>query len=154
MKDELYKLGYFILGDSAYTIEYILLPPYDLPPPRTSEDDTFFLFKGSHHYWMYLWLNILEVGNESLIIKESMRLNNFIVNYIETHKVRSEKSNEKSVFKEDVNSSGEYHMAVGNDVGCRGNISNNKRNVRYRGLKLGYSLKLLLADHDTHRPRN
>ena len=36
--EELYKYGYFILRDSAYAIESFLIPPYDSPLPRTSED--------------------------------------------------------------------------------------------------------------------
>ena len=44
-------------------------------------------------------------------------------------------------------------MVVGNDIGVRGNISNDERNQRYRGLKLRDSLRLSLVDHDMHIPR-
>ena len=37
--EELYDKGYFILGDSAYTIESFILPPYDSPGKQTPEDD-------------------------------------------------------------------------------------------------------------------
>ena len=75
------------------------------------------------------------------------------MDYREAHKVSGEEINEKSIFKDDVNKSGECHMVVGNDVGWFGNRSNNEIDVRYIGLKLSYSLWLLLADYDMHRPR-
>ena len=39
IRDQLYKAGFFILGDSAYTIESILIAPYDNAASRSSEDD-------------------------------------------------------------------------------------------------------------------
>ena len=39
IQDQLYQLGYFILGDSAYAIESFLLPPYDQPETKSSQDD-------------------------------------------------------------------------------------------------------------------
>ena len=50
MNEELYRLGYFIFGDSAYAIESFRIPLYNSPPPRTSENDFNFLsFMCSHH---------------------------------------------------------------------------------------------------------
>ena len=39
MRDDLYRLGYYILGNSAYAIESFLLPPYDNATSRISKDD-------------------------------------------------------------------------------------------------------------------
>ena len=39
VREGLFKLGYYILGDSEYTIESFLLPPYDAASPKTPEDD-------------------------------------------------------------------------------------------------------------------
>ena len=52
-----------------------------------------------------------------------------------------------------MNNIGDFPMDVGSDVGCRGNISKNKKRLSYRCLKLRDSLRLLLADHDMRRPR-
>ena len=43
IKDELYQLVYFILGDLAYATESFLLPPCDSPTPMESEDNFNFL---------------------------------------------------------------------------------------------------------------
>ena len=32
-------MRYFLIGDSAYSIESFILTPYDSPNPRTPEDD-------------------------------------------------------------------------------------------------------------------
>ena len=39
MKLKLFNLGYFVLVNSAYGIESLLIHPYDNTPPRTPEDD-------------------------------------------------------------------------------------------------------------------
>ena len=38
MKDFLYIHGLFILGDSTYSLELYLLPPYLQPTPKSAED--------------------------------------------------------------------------------------------------------------------
>ena len=81
-----------------------------------------------------------------------MRVHNFLVNYRKSHKVNGEESNEKSISKDDINSSGECPMVVGNDVGWCENIFNTEIDLRYRGLKLRESFSFLLAEHDIHRP--
>ena len=39
VRKDLFQLGYYILGNSAYPIESFLLPPYDADSPKPSEDD-------------------------------------------------------------------------------------------------------------------
>ena len=39
MQDKLLQLGYFIIGDSAYSTRSFLIVPYDSASPYTSEDD-------------------------------------------------------------------------------------------------------------------
>ena len=39
MREDLFNLGYYILGDSAYAIESFILTPYDGASPQTAEDD-------------------------------------------------------------------------------------------------------------------
>lgn len=38
-KDDLFANGFFILGDSAYSIESFILTPYDQPHSKSPEDD-------------------------------------------------------------------------------------------------------------------
>ena len=38
MADDLYRMGLFFLGDSAYAIESFLLPPYDSPLSQSPEE--------------------------------------------------------------------------------------------------------------------
>ena len=47
MKDHLYALGYFILGDFSYTLESILLVPFDQPVPNFLEDDFNFFYSSA-----------------------------------------------------------------------------------------------------------
>ena len=106
-KYELYQLGYFILGDSVYTIDSFLLPPYGSSPIMTSEDYFNLLYSSARIIVEYAFGEInLRLGifwkiltcslkNTSLIIEGSVRLHNFLMDYREAHKVSDEESNEK-----------------------------------------------------------
>ena len=45
-------------------------------------------------------------------------------------------------------------MAVGNDIGITGRISNQEKNNRHRGMHLRDKLRISLINHDMHRARN
>ena len=82
-----------------------------------------------------------------------MRLQNFLVDYLEEHSDYIPDENERIIFNEDMVDSGESAMVVGNGVEVRGNISNHEREMRFKSLKLRDKLRLSLMDHDLKRPR-
>ena len=43
MREELYKLGYYILGDFTYAVELFFLPPYEGANSQSSEDNFNFI---------------------------------------------------------------------------------------------------------------
>ena len=93
LRDYLYDLGYFILGDSAYAITLFLLPPYTSPSSKISEDDFSFFHSSARITvecafgeidlrWKIFWKRLCcSLDNAILIIEGAMHLHNFIVDY-------------------------------------------------------------------------
>ena len=119
-------MGYSILGDSANAIDSFLLPPYDSPNPRTSED--YFTFYHSSAkitveytlgeidlMWGIFWKHFAcSLKKGSVIIESAMRLHNFLVDYKGEDSESDLVENEGSIFNEDVTNSSELPMVVGN----------------------------------------
>jgi len=168
MRDTLYSLGYFILGDSAYAIESFLLPPYDGANSRSSEDDFNFYHSSARITvecafgeidlrWGIFWKRLtgsLEHG--SLIIEGAMRLHNYLVDYrdAQTNNVEVESDIESVIFENDCLDRGIQPIVVGNDGGRpSGRPSATDKFYKMQGLKLRDKLRLSLKDHDMHRSR-
>ena len=93
MKDRLYELKYFILGDSAYAIESFIIPPYDNTKSKTPEDDFNFYHSSARitvecafgeidRRWGIFWSAIsYSLYNTCIICEASMHLHNFHVDY-------------------------------------------------------------------------
>ena len=93
VREEFYKLGYYILGDSVYVIESFLLPPYDSPNPRTLEDDFNFFQSsacitvectfGEIDIWRGIFWKRLtgSLDHSTVIIDGAIPIHNFLVDY-------------------------------------------------------------------------
>ena len=165
VREDLFQFEYYILGDSAYPIELLLLPPYDASSPKTSEDDFNFSIKCKDYSRMCFWRNRSSMGifwkilscsldHTSVIIEGEMRLHSFLVDYRDEYCDKEKEANERRIFTEDMENSGSMIMVVGNDVGITGRISNQKKNDRHRGMQLKDKLRIFLMKHDMHRARN
>ena len=92
------------MGDSSYAIESFIIPPYDSPPPRTSEDDVNVYHSSARITvecafgeidlrWGIFWKRLsCRFKNRALIIEGSTRLQNFLVDHREAHVVVDEES--------------------------------------------------------------
>ena len=165
VRDELYNLGYYILGDSAYAIESFVLPPYDAASPKSSEDDFNFYHSSARITvecafgeidlrWGIFWKRLTcSLANATLIIEGAMRLHNFLVDYRDEHADKELIVNERQLFQDDIDNSDATVMVVGNDLRSQGNITTNEKTQRVKGLQLRDKLRISLLDHDMHRPR-
>ena len=166
--DELYRLGYYILGDSAYAIESFLLPPYDNATSRSSEDDFNFYHSSARITvecafgeidlrWGIFWKRLTgSLEHSSLIIEGAMRLHNFLVDYrdAQIHVDDEDNTTDSMIFQNDCQDRGIQPIVVGNDGGRpRGRPSASEKFYRTQGLKLRDQLRLSLKDHDMHRAR-
>ena len=165
VREELFALGYYILGDSAYAIESFLLPPYDAANPKTSEDDFNFFHSSARITvecafgeidlrWGIFWKRLsCSLEHATVIIEGAMRIHNFLVDYRDEHCDREQELNERSIFTDDIANSDALVMVVGNDVGAGGRVSNQDKNNRHRGMQIRDQLRISLMDHDMHRAR-
>ena len=91
VRDELFKLGYYILGDSAYAIESFLFPTYIAANPRRLEDN-FNVYHSSARitlecvfgefdlkYCIFLKILTCSLSRATLFIEGAMRLQNFLL---------------------------------------------------------------------------
>ena len=173
IRDELYKDGYFILGDSAYAIESFLIPPYDNTTSRTSEDD-FNFYQSSARItvecafgeidlrWGVFWKRLTgSLEHSALIIEGAMRIHNFLVDYRDeqstdesTNNMVNEINIERDIFENDCSDKGVQPIVVGNDGGrLAGRPSALEKYYKVQGIQLRDKLRLAIRDHDMHRPR-
>ena len=161
MKDYLYEHGLFILGDSAYTLESFLLCPYLQPTPKSAEDAFNFYHSSARITvecafgeidlrWGIFWKRMMcSLEHAALIIEGAMCLHNFLVDYRDN----IDSQIETAVFNNEITDINAETLVVSNDdYHDSGNITNNEREIRQRGLLLRHSLCQTLADHDMHRP--
>ena len=165
MKDRLYELKYFILGDSAYAIESFIIPPYDNTKSKTPEDDFNFYHSSARitvecafgeidRRWGIFWSAIsYSLYNTCIICEASMHLHNFLVDYrnslTDSHK---ERELENEIFLNDQLDNAIISTAVMNDsTRLGGRPSNDEVLCRINGVLLRDSLKQLLQQHNMHR---
>ena len=159
--------GYFILGDSAYCIKSFLLPPYDNAEPRSQEDDFNFYHSSARITvecafgeidlrWGIFWKRLnYNLENSSIIIEGAMRLHNFLVDYRESRIEPNLEAQERILFQEDIINSLAVPIQIGNDLGRpQGNITNDERMDRLKGMAIRDCLSQNLADVDMHRKIN
>ena len=159
--------GYLILGDSAYCIESFLLPPYDNADPR-SEDDAFYFYHSSARItvecafgeidlrWGIFWKRLnFSLDNSAIIIEGAMRLHNYLVDFRESMKDDLLVTYERNLFQEDIANSLAVPIQTGSDLGRpQGNISNDERMNRLKGMAIRDGIRQDLADQDMHRRTN
>ena len=95
MQDELYKMVLYILGDSAYALEYFFIPPYDGTTPQNPQDDFDFFHSSARITvecvfgeidlrWVIFWKKLCgTLEHSAVIIEVDMHLHNFLVDYRE-----------------------------------------------------------------------
>ena len=167
MRLKLFGLGYYLLGDSAYGIESILIPPYDNTSPKTPEDDFNF-----YHYsaritvecafgeinlrWAIFWKRICcSLSHAAIIIEGAMHLHNFLVNYRENIVLDKNLHTyiEREVFNNDLSNNGIVPIVVGDEGRSAGRPLNSEREWKLKGILRRDLLKGSLMDRDLHRPR-
>ena len=91
MREELYAIGYFIQGDSAYEIDSFLLPPYDYPNPKSSKVKFNFYHSSARITvecafgeidlrWGIFWKKLkCDVEHASFFIEGAMRIHIFVL---------------------------------------------------------------------------
>ena len=160
MQDRLLQLGYFILGDSAYSTRSFLLVPYDSASPYTSEDDFNFYHSSARITvecafgeidlrWGIFWKRLTcSLDNSALIVEGAMRIHNYLVDYREANNCKSEAQIDKYIFEQGCDDTGAASMVVGNDVfNIRGRPTNVEKDERLNALKLRDTLRMSLKDH-------
>ena len=154
MRDELYRLSYYILGDSAYAVESFLLPLYDNANSRSFGDDfNFYHFSARitvecafgeiYLRWGVFWKKLTgSLDHSALIIEGAMRLHNFLVDYRDAQTMMEDEDNttDSMIFENDCQDRGVQHIVVGNDGNnggtLRGRPSGNEKFYRIQGHKL------------------
>ena len=165
VRHDLFNLGYYFLGDSAYAIESFILTPYDGASPQTPEDD-FNFYQSSARItvecafgeidlrWGIFWKRLTcSLDHASVIIEGAMRIHNFIVDYREEHCDNGTGVTDRRIFTEDINNNGGDVMVVGDDHRDKGRKFNNEKEDRLKGLQLRDKLRISLMNHDMHRSR-
>ena len=166
MRDKLFNLGYFILGDSAYAIESFILPPYDNARSK-SEEDAYNFYQSSARItvecafgeidrrWGIFWSAIMySLENTCIICEGAMHLHNFLVDYRNSlADPLTEVQKEKEIFHYDQIDNGIVSYAVTNDnTRPRGRPSYEEVECRQKGLLLRDHLRSAFADNNMHRP--
>ena len=166
MRDFLFQKIFFILGDSAYALDSLMIPPFESPPSCSQEDD-FDLFHSSTRItvecafgeidlrWGILWKRLTcSLENTTTIIEGAMRLHNFLVDYREDTNYGHESLCEKYIFENEYADNGINSMVIGNDsVRPAGRISTEDQLNRQKGILLRDNLKSSLVAHYMHLPR-
>ena len=81
-----------------------------------------------------------------------MRLHNCLLDYRETDKYIQHLIYERTLFQEDINNSHATHIQTGTNLGCpQGNIGNDEKMYRRKGMAIIDVLRKILAEHDMHR---
>ena len=163
VREDLFNLGYYILGDSAYAIESFILTPYDGASPQTAEDD-FNFYQSSARItvecafgeidlrWGIFWKRLTcSLDHASVIIEGAMRLHNFIIDYRDEHCNTDKEVTDRRMFTEDISNNGAMVMVVGDDQRHKGRISNDEKEYRLKGLQLRDRLRISLMNHDMRR---
>ena len=150
MRDKLFNLGYFILGDSAYAIESFILPPYDNAKPKTTEDAFNFYHSSARitvecafgeidRRWGIFWSPIAySLKNTAIICKGAMHLHNFLVDWRESlFDSHDEVFTENEIFEYDRLDNGITSSVINSDATRPvGRPTNNEVESRMNGLML------------------
>ena len=163
LKDELYGKGFFLIGDSAYSIRSFLITPYDLAKNGTPQDDFNFYHSSARITvecafgeidlrWGIFWKRLCcSLDNSCLIIEGALRLHNFLVDYRE-YTTNSMKEDEV-IFQHEISDTGAEPMQIGNDnARPSGRPTNPETHMRRNGLLLRNKISDALVDCDMHRP--
>ena len=169
IKDKLYRMGYFLLGDSAYALESFILVPYDGPRPQSAEDDFNFYHSSARITvecafgeidlrWGIFWKRLkCSLENAAIIIEGSMRLHNFLVDYRESSKDIDKELDailERHIFEQGLDDSNIVPIVVGNQSSRgAGRPTLHEIDNRTLGLQRRDKLKNDLQDYGLHRPR-
>ena len=166
MKDKLFDLGFFILGDSAYAIGSFILPPYDNAKSKSQEDSYNFYhssaritvecaFEEIDRQWGIFWSAIsYSLHNTCIICEGAMHLHNFLVDYRNSlSEPLTDMEKEHEIFHYDQIDNGIVSSAVTSDsIRPVGRPSNDKIECRQKGLLLRNNFRLAFATHNMHRP--
>ena len=164
MSQQLFEKGFFILGDSAYSIDSFILTPYDQPHSK-SPQDAFNFFHSSARItvecafgeidlrWGIFWKRLtMSLDNACTVIEGAMRLHNFLVDCRESQ--IDDSHCERELFQENVRDVNAQTLQVGSDLGRPGGrTTDSDRETRTQGLSLRNHLTNALAQHDMHRPQ-
>ena len=167
MRLKLFDLGFFVLGDSAYSIDSFLIPPYDNTSPKTPEDDFNFYHSSARITvecafgeidlrWGIFWRRLcVSLSSAAIIIEGAMHLHNFLVNYREDMVVDKNLHTyiEREIFHNDLIDNGIVPLVVGEEGIGAGRPLNSDKEWKLKGILRRDLLKGSLMDHDLHRPR-
>ena len=167
MRDRLYELKYFILGDSAYAIESFVIPPYDNAKSGSPEDDFNFYHSSARitvecafgeidRRWGIFWSTIsYSLRNTCIICEAGFRIHNFLVKFINRLKDSNEETNlENEIFLNDQVDNAVISRAITSDsIRPRGRPTNEEIMARMNGVLMRNHLKTLLAEQNMHRQR-
>ena len=167
IKERLYGLGYYLLGDFSYALESFILIPYDSPRPKKPADDFNFYHSSAcitvecafgeiDLRWGIFWKRLVcSLDNTTIIIEGSMRLHNFLVNYRESSKDTDREVEailEKHIFEQGLEDNAIVPIVVGNPMSRnRGRPTSHKMDCRTDRLFLRDKLKNALQDCGIHR---
>ena len=125
MSDFLHPKGLFFLGDSAYGIKLVPLPPYDSPLSQSPEDNYNFFHSSARITvecafgeidlrWGIFWKRLCgSIDTNIMICEGAMHLHNFLVDYRDTHD--ADYNFEIGVFQNDYRDNGLTAEVIGND---------------------------------------
>ena len=90
--------------------------------------------------------------NTAIIIEGAMRLHNYLVDYRETNKDIHHLTYERELYQSDITHSHAMPVQTGTDLGRpQGNITNDERMDRIKGMVIRDGISQQLADLDMHR---
>ena len=164
IRDSLFHEQLFFIGDSAYGIESFLIPPYDLAPSRSPQDDFNFFHSSARITvecafgeidlrWGIFWKRLCcSVDMNMLICEGAMHLHNFLVSYRDDH--NEDYAYERRVYENDCHDNGYTSEVIGNDsLRIAGRPSANVETSRIGGIYIRDKLNQSIQHHDMHRPR-
>ena len=166
MQEELFRLSYFILGDSAYAIESFILPPYDNSKSSSPEDAYNFYHSSARitvectfgeidRRWGIFWSAIsYSLFNTCIICEGAMHLHNYLVDYRQSlEDPVDDYRKENEIFEYDRLDHGIISSVISSDsTRPRGRPTNDEIVCRQNGLLLRDHLRASFASHNMHRP--
>lgn len=165
ISEYLFKNEFFLIGDSAYSIDSFILTSHDQTLSKSKEDDFNFYHSSARITvecafgeidlrWGIFWkILTCSLNNASLIIEGAMHLHNYLVEYRNANR-NNEIINDTDLFNEIVTDVGAESLQVGNDLGRpRGRTTNVERSSRHLGLFIRNKLTNSLSTHGLYKPR-